>query len=379
MFGNRITLFKLFGFEIKIDVSWLILAVLITFTLARGFFPYYYKDLPPLTYWWMGLSGALGFFASIIFHEFWHSFVARRYGLPMKGITLFIFGGVAEMGDEPPNAKTEFMMAIAGPLSSVFLGFGFYGINMLIPRSDTLLPMRGVIGYLAYINLILAAFNLLPAFPLDGGRVFRSVLWKWTDNIRWATKVASWTGSAFGTVLMILGIFSVFQGSFIGGIWFFVIGMFVKNAAQMSYQQVLLRNVLEGKKIGYFTKANPVCIPPSISIEQFVEDYFYKYHFKMFPVVENTNLVGCINIAQVKNIPRNEWSQHTVRELANKCLPENTISPAADTLKALSLMKQTGNNKLMVVKDSKLIGIVTFKDILHYFSARMDLEEYSGK
>lgn len=379
MFGNRITLFKLFGFEVKIDISWLILAVLITFTLARGFFPHYYKGLPLLTYWWMGLSGALGFFASIIFHEFWHSFVARRYGLPMKGITLFIFGGVAEMGDEPPNAKTEFLMAIAGPLSSIFLGFGFFGINLLIPRSDPLLPMKGVIGYLAYINLILAAFNLLPAFPLDGGRILRSAIWKWTDNIRWATRVASWTGSFFGIALMILGILSIFQGNFIGGIWFFVIGMFVKNAAQISYQQVLLRNVLAGKKVGYFTKVDPVFVPPSISIEQFVEEYFYKYHFKMFPVVENTNIVGCINIAQVKDIPRNEWNQRTVRELAKKCLPENTISPEADTLKALSLMKQNGNTKLMVVEDRKLIGIVTLKDILQYFSARMDMEEYSGK
>lgn len=379
MFGNRITLFKLFGFEVKIDISWLILAVLITFTLARGFFPHYYKGLSLLTYWWMGLSGALGFFASIIFHEFWHSFVARRYGLPMKGITLFIFGGVAEMGDEPPNAKTEFLMAIAGPLSSIFLGFGFFGINLLIPRSDPLLPMKGVIGYLAYINLILAAFNLLPAFPLDGGRILRSAIWKWTDNIRRATRVASWTGSFFGIALMILGILSIFQGNFIGGIWFFVIGMFVKNAAQISYQQVLLRNVLAGKKVGYFTKVDPVFVPPSISIEQFVEEYFYKYHFKMFPVVENTNIVGCINIAQVKDIPRNEWNQRTVRELAKKCLPENTISPEADTLKALSLMKQNGNTKLMVVEDRKLIGIVTLKDILQYFSARMDMEEYSGK
>ncbi|WKZ18433.1 MAG: site-2 protease family protein [Candidatus Jettenia sp. CY-1] len=379
MFGNRITLFKLFGFEVKIDISWLILAVLITFTLARGFFPHYYKGLSLLTYWWMGLSGALGFFASIIFHEFWHSFIARRYGLPMKGITLFIFGGVAEMGDEPPNAKTEFLMAIAGPLSSIFLGFGFFGINLLIPKSDPLLPMKGVIGYLAYINLILAAFNLLPAFPLDGGRILRSAIWKWTDNIRWATRVASWTGSFFGIALMILGILSIFQGNFIGGIWFFVIGMFVKNAAQISYQQVLLRNVLAGKKVGYFAKVDPVFVPPSISIEQFVEEYFYKYHFKMFPVVENTNIVGCINIAQVKDIPRNEWNQRTVRELAKKCLPENTISPEADTLQALSLMKQNGNTKLMVVEDRKLIGIITLKDILQYFSARMDLEEYSGK
>jgi Zn-dependent protease/predicted transcriptional regulator len=378
MFGRRITLFKLFGFEVKIDISWLILAILVTFTLAQGFFPYYYRGLSLATYWWMGIFGALGLFGSIIFHEFWHSIIARKYGLPMKGITLFIFGGVAEMDDEPPNAKTEFLMSIAGPLSSVFLGFFFLGINMLIPGNG-IVPIRGVISYLSYINIILAIFNMLPAFPLDGGRVLRSALWRWKGNIRWATNIASWIGSAFGMTLMILGILSIFHGNFIGGIWFFVIGMFLRSTAQMSYQQVLLRNILQGKKVQHFTKSNPVSVPPSISIGQFVEDYFYKYHYKMFPVVENGELIGCIDINQVKHIPKSEWDQQAIKEHTRTCMPENTINPSTDALQALSRMRQTGNNRLMVIEGDKLIGIVTLNDILNYFSARMDLEEYTGK
>ncbi|MGQ3686011.1 MAG: site-2 protease family protein [Candidatus Loosdrechtia sp.] len=376
MFGRRITLFKLFGFEVKIDISWLILAVLVTFTLAQGFFPYYYRGLSLAAYWWMGIFGALGLFASIIFHEFWHSIIARKYGLPMKGITLFIFGGVAEMDDEPPNAKTEFLMSIAGPLSSVFLGFLFFGIKLLIPADGILVPIRAVISYLSYINLILAAFNMLPAFPLDGGRVLRSVLWKLKNNIRWATNIASWTGSAFGVTLMVLGILSIFHGNFIGGIWFFIIGMFLRSTAQMSYQQVLLRNILHGKKVRHFTKSNPVSVPPSLSIEQFVEDYFYKYHYKMFPVVENGDLIGCIDINQVKNVPRNEWGLQLIKEHIGICRPDNTIDPSADALKALSRMRQTGNNRLIVIENGKLVGIITLKDILNYFSARMDLDEY---
>lgn len=379
MFGRQMKLFKLFGFEVKIDISWLIIAFLIVFTLARGFFPYYYRDLPAITYWWMGITGALGFFLSIIFHEFWHSLIARKYGLPMRGITLFIFGGVAEMEDEPPNAKTEFLMAIAGPLSSVFLGFAFLGIKMLIPAIPPLMPTRGVIGYLSYINLILAAFNMLPAFPLDGGRVFRSALWSWTKNIRKATRIASGVGSGFGIALMILGIIGIFQGNFIGGIWFFVIGMFLKGAAQVSYQQILLRNILQGKRIEYFMKTDPIFVPPSISIEQFIEDYFYKYHFKMFPVLEDGYLLGCVDVTQVKGVPRDEWNQHIVKEVIQKCMPQNTINPTTDALKALSLMRRTGNNRLMVIDDGRLIGVVTYKDILQYFSARMDLEEYARK
>ncbi|MCF6158256.1 MAG: site-2 protease family protein [wastewater metagenome] len=379
MFGSRYKLFKLFGFEVRIDTSWLIIAFLLIFTLARGFFPYYYRGLPGITYWWMGVVGALGFFGSIIFHEFWHSFVARRYGMPMKGITLFIFGGVAEMEDEPPNAKTEFLMSIAGPLSSVFLGFAFFGVKMLIPATASLIPARGIVSYLSYINLILAAFNMLPAFPLDGGRVFRSAVWGFTDNIRKATKIASWIGSGFGITLMILGILGIFQGNFIGGIWFFAIGMFLKSAAQMSYQQVLLRNVLEGKKVGYFMNTNPITVPPSISIEQFVEDYFYKFHFKMFPVVEDGHLLGCVTISHVKDIPRNEWNQHVVKEVVQKCMPNNTVKSSTDSLKALSLMRNTGNNRLMVIDGGTLSGVVTYKDILQYFSARMDLEDYVKK
>lgn len=379
MFGRRFRLFNLFGFEVKIDTSWLIIAFLITITLARGLFPYYFKGLHPAMYWWMGIAGALGFFASIIFHEFWHSFIARKYGLPMKGITLFVFGGVAEMDDEPPNAKTEFFMAIAGPLSSVFLGFAFLGVNMLIPKGGPLVPVRGVVGYLSYINLILAAFNMFPAFPLDGGRVFRSALWKWSGNIRWATKISSWVGSGFGIFLMVFGILGIFQGNFIGGIWFFMIGMFLKGAAQLSYQQVILRNILEGKKVRYFMRTDPVIVSPSLPIEQFVEEFFYKYHYKMFPVQENGHLLGCIEVGKVKDIPRNEWDLHTVGEYTQKCMPQNTVDPSTDALKALSLMRRTGNNRLMVVSDGSLMGVVTYKDILQYFTARMDLEEYTHK
>ena len=179
MFGKRITLFKLFGFSVRIDISWLIIVILITWSLALGLFPHYYKDLSKTTYWLMGATGALGLFVSIIFHELCHSLVARRYGLPIKGITLFIFGGVAEMEEAPPSAKAEFMMAIAGPISSVLLGVVLYGILTLGKGSGWPDPVNGVIGYLAAINCILAGFNLLPAFPLDGGRMLRSALWGW--------------------------------------------------------------------------------------------------------------------------------------------------------------------------------------------------------
>ncbi len=191
MFGKRITLFRLLGFEVRVDASWVVIALIVTWTLASGIFPHQYADLPVATYWWMGAAGMVGLFASIVFHELSHSLVARRHGIEIKGITLFIFGGVAEMEDEPPDPKSEFAMAIAGPIASYGLCAALYGTTAIGIALDWPVPMVAVFRYVAYMNGILATFNLVPAFPLDGGRVLRSILWAWKSNIRWATRTGS--------------------------------------------------------------------------------------------------------------------------------------------------------------------------------------------
>ena len=241
MFGKPIKLFHLLGFEVRVDLSWIIIAALVVWSLSIGLFPYHYRGLPTRTYWLMGVAGALGLFFSIVFHEFSHSIIARRYGVPMKGITLFIFGGVAEMGEEPSSAKAEFMMAVVGPLSSVCIGLVFFGVSSLGLEWGWAKPVTGVVGYLAYMNGMLAGFNLLPAFPLDGGRMLRSILWGLKRNLRWATRISSGIGSGFGIFLILLGFFQFFKGNFVGGMWWFLIGMFLRNAARSSYQQLLLR------------------------------------------------------------------------------------------------------------------------------------------
>ncbi|MGA1796532.1 MAG: site-2 protease family protein [bacterium] len=375
MFGKKIRLFNLFGFEVGIDLSWIILACLITWTLAEWVFPHYYKGLSPTIYLIMGIAGALGLFASIIFHELLHSLVARRFGLPMKGITLFIFGGVAEMVEEPPSPRAELMMAIAGPLSSICLGLVCLGILFWGRLKGWPIYLNGVISYLAYINLILAAFNLLPAFPLDGGRVLRAILWGWKDNLRWATHTASQIGTAFSFLFMILGVLFVFTGDFIDGIWWFLIGMFLRNASQASYIQVLIRKALEGEKVRRFMNDHPVTVPPSISVDDLVNNYIYRHHFKMFPVEENGRLIGCVTLSQVKEIPEEERSRHTVRELVKGCSSENSISPDEDAIKALTLMSRSRSSRLMVVDDERLVGIISLKDMTKLLSLKMDLGE----
>ena len=375
MFGKRIKLFRLFGFEVRIDLSWIIIAVLVAWSLAVGFFPFRYKNLSAQTYWAMGVVGAIGFFLSVIFHEIFHSLVARKFGIPMKGITLFIFGGVSEMGEEPPNAKAEFLVAIVGPLSSMVIGLACYGIHILGIRGGWPVAINGVVQYLAYINSLLAAFNLLPAFPLDGGRMLRAGLWALKKNLRWATRIASGIGSGFALLLMLFGGFQFFfTGNLIGGIWSFLIGVFLQGASRMSYQQILIRKALEGEQVRRFMKTDPLTVPPSVSVRQLVEDYIYKYHFKMFPVIEGSDkLIGCVTTKQLEGVPREEWGLKTVRELATQCSPENTIEPQADAIKALSLMARTGSSRLIVVEGNRMVGVITLKDMLKFLSLKLEL------
>lgn len=374
MFGKRITLFRLFGFAIRIDLSWLIIALLISWTLAKDMFPRYYEGFQTSVYWLMGISGALGLFIAIIFHELSHSLVARKFGLAMKGITLFIFGGVAEMSDEPPSPKAEFFMAIAGPISSIVLGLALFGIRIAGDGLGWSKPVLGVFSYLAMINLILAGFNLLPAFPLDGGRVLRSVLWGIKDNIRWATRIASSIGNVFGIALIFWGALSVFMGNLIGGIWWVLIGMFMRGASQMSYQQLVTRRALEGEKVKRFMISDPITVFPSVSVEDLVEEYIYKFHFKMFPVVEAGKLLGCVTANQVRAIPREDWSKHDIRGLMKSCTKENTIGPDEDAMKALSLMNNAKVSRLMVVEGDRLLGVIALKDMLEFLSLKVDLE-----
>lgn len=374
MFGKSYKLFRLLGFDVHMDLSWVFIAVLFAWTLAVGVFPVYFKGLAASTYWMMGAIGVVGLFVSIIFHELSHSLVARRFGLQIRGITLFFFGGVAHMEDEAPSAKAEFLTAIAGPASSLVLALVFYLSHMAGVAAGFPLFVLGVLGYLASINVILAVFNMVPAFPLDGGRVLRSALWRWKKDLRWATRVASGVGQAFAYLLIGLGVFDLINGSLINGIWWILIGLFLRHAAQSSYQQLQTRRALEGEHVSRFMNSVPVTAPSGISVAQFVNDYIYRHHHKTFPVVDNGDLLGCVSTKQIKEIPRQEWDHHLVREVTVPCTSDNTITPDADAMHAISTMYRTNTSRLLVAEGGRLLGIVALKDMLDFLSLKMDLE-----
>lgn len=374
MFTRRFTLFRLLGFEVKLDLTWLLLAFLVTWSLALGLFPVIAPGLAPATYWWMGVAGALGLLFSIVFHEFSHALVARRYGLPIHGITLFIFGGVAEMQDEPREARTEFLMAVAGPIASLVLAFVFYQIY-LAALGHTTAVFAGITYYLGVINLVLAVFNLVPGFPLDGGRMLRAALWGWKGNFRWATRVASQIGAGFGMLLIFLGVFFFVSGNFVGGMWWFLIGLFLRSAAGMSYQQMLVRETIKGERVRRFMNTDPITVAPDVSLQALVENYVYRYHHKMYPVVQDGRALGLIGTDQVKAAPRASWETRTVGQVMERTTPENTVSPDCDTLEAWSRMSRKGKSRLLVVENGRLVGLLSLRDLMQFLSLKFDLEQ----
>jgi Zn-dependent protease len=374
MFGRSFRIFQAFGFPIRVDASWIFLAILITWSLAGGVFPQLYAGLPAVTYWLMGIVGAAGLFASIVVHELAHAVVARRFGMHIRGITLFIFGGVAELQDEPPNPRAEFMVAIAGPIASILIAAALGAITAAVAPFAGWPPLFGVLGYLATINAILVVFNLIPAFPLDGGRVLRSALWKWKGDLQRATRISSEIGSGFGIVLIVIGIVSIVGGEFIGGFWWILIGMFLRSAAQMSYQQVLVRRALSGEPVWRFMHRDPHTVPPDVTLSEFVDDYVYRYHHKLFPVTSNGHLYGCVSTRQIREVPREQWPEKRIDDVLQPCTPENTISPNEDAVTALGRLHKTGSSRLIVVDHGQLVGILSLKDLLRFLSLKIELD-----
>jgi Zn-dependent protease/CBS domain-containing protein len=373
MFWKRFHLMTLLGFPIQIDVSWFVIAALLTWSLATQLFPSLLPGMSIPTYWVMGGAGAFGLFGSVLLHELGHAVVARMFALQIRRIVLFIFGGVAEMADEPPHARAEFFVAIGGPLVSVALVGVFLAAQLAVRILDGAHAIVIVFGYLAAINGLVVAFNMIPAFPLDGGRVLRSILWAWKDDLRWATWITSRIGAGFGILLMAAGVLSLVTGDAFGGLWWGMIGLFLFNAARLSYQQVLLRRALEGEPLERFITYDPVTVTPSATLAELVESLIYRHHHKMYPVVEGERLLGCVTTREIAEIPREEWPFRRVGEIARPCAPDNTISRQADAMEALTRMNRARSSRLMVVEGERLVGIVALKDMLRFLSLKLEL------
>jgi Zn-dependent protease/CBS domain-containing protein len=351
---------SIMGIPIRVHFSWLIVFGLLTWLLSSRYFPQVTPDLPFVSYWISGALAALLLFASVAFHELAHSYVAKKYKLSIESITLFIFGGVAQLKGDPPHPKAEFWIAIAGPFSS-FLLAAFFLILMI----NTTGGVKALFAYLAQINLILGVFNLIPGFPMDGGRVLRAAIWGKKKDYFFATQKASSIGRGIALFFIFFGLFSIFTGG-PGGIWLMFVGWFLYSAAQASYQQATLQETLSGIKVKDIMVKEMQSIDPSISLDRAVNEYFLRYGYGGFPVIDNGKFLGILTLKEVKNVPREDWGRVNVSAIFVPHDKKWEVSTNDDVIKALELMIKEDKGRIAVTEKDKIIGLITRNGIAQY-------------
>ncbi|MBU4527367.1 MAG: site-2 protease family protein [Hoeflea sp.] len=373
MFKNAVQLFEIFGFKLKVDPSWLLIATLIVWSLSTSYFPGVLPGRTSTIYTVLGIIAMLGMFASLILHELAHSVVARSYGLKVGGITLFIFGGVAELEEEPHDPKSEFQIAIAGPLMSLFLAGLFYGVSNLLAGGSEISPAGAVVGYLALINLVLAVFNLIPAFPLDGGRMLRAAIWRVTQDLLRATMISSRIGSAFALFLMLTGALALFAGGGIGGFWQILIGFFILNASNGSYQNLLVKTALRGKTASSLMSDLVHTIDAEASIADLVDTVMLRHGVSFVPVVSNDILIGYADTAGVRSVDRQDWATRNVAGIMIRRDPSNTVAPQMPLNEVFECLTSHPRRKLMVAQGQRLAGVISLSDLMHHLALEQEL------
>ncbi len=372
MFKSSIKLFKIFGIEIRLDYSWFIIFAL--FTYYFGFF-YFPSVLPELNKGLLALITIITvilFFTSVLIHEMSHSLVARKKGIPVERITLFLFGGMAQIEKEPETPFSEFIMAIVGPAASFVLAI-FFGIIWFFTRGFAL--VEEPVKYLAIINVVLGVFNILPGYPLDGGRVLRSIIWKTTGSLKRATFIASTAGRVLGFMIIAVGIFFIFVGNFLNGVWLAFIGWFLQSSAQTGYRQIVFETSIKGIKVGEVVNENIVDVTSDTTIQNLVDDYFMKYRFGRFPVVENLKsrkLVGVISIHDAKEVPREKWQYVKVGDVVKKISEKEKVDISMEVSEAIKRMIKNDLSHLVVMSGGKLKGMITKSDVMHFIEVRSE-------
>jgi len=377
MFKNAVTIFRVYGIDIRIDPSWLLIAGLIVWNLSSQYFPQLLLGQSQATYISLSVAAMLGFFASLLLHELAHSVVAISYGLKITGITLFVFGGVAGLESEPKDARSEFWIAIAGPaMSFVLAAFGYFVANVLtnMGGSD---PVIALFAYLGLANLVLAIFNMVPAFPMDGGRVLRAFLWYLKSDLEYATRIASRLGGVLGIAFMALGLFSVVSGAGIGGFWLIFIGFFVMGSSRGAYESQKVDRILLGHTVGQVMTRTPITVSLSPTITELVHDVILAQNVGFVPVVNGGDLLGYIDRKVLQRIDRNTWDQVTVGEVLIPLSRENSVPENFMVKDLIERMQTGGQKKFLVVRGRQLLGVISLADIISYISLEGELGQGS--
>lgn len=361
---------RLFGISIGAHYSWFLIFVLALWSLAVGYFPQQYPGWSRAAAWVAAAATAVLFFGSVLVHELGHSLVALRSGVPVNSITLFIFGGLAQLKREPPTPGAEFRIAIAGPLASLGLAVFFFALGRL-PLGET---VQATGAYLSRINLLLALFNMIPGFPLDGGRVLRSILWKWAGSYRRATRWASMIGQGVAFLFILWGVIMLFSGNLFNGIWIAFIGWFLNNAADSSYQSVRLKEILSSVQAGEVMSQNCPQVPPTLTLDRLVQDHILTSGRRCFFVSSGSGLLGMITLHQVKEVPRDRWPQVTVGMAMTPAAQLLSTPPDQNLWAVLQKIDESDVNQVPVIEAGNLLGVISRDHLLRYIRLRNELE-----
>jgi len=383
---NGLRIGRLFGINIYLDWSWLLIFLLVAWSLATQFALMHPAWGPELA-WSVAIAAALLFFASVLAHELAHSIVAQAQGIPVRNITLFLFGGVANIQQEPRSPRGEFLLAIVGPLTSLAIGgFCLLAVSLFAPLSAdaalnpglafaSLDPLTTLLLWLGSANIVLGIFNLLPGFPLDGGRVLRAILWGVTGNFRTATRWAAGVGQVlawlliFSGIAMIFGVEIPFFGTgLIGGLWLAFIGWFMSSAARQSYQQVVVHDMLEGVPAARLMRANVPAVSPGTSTSDLVHHYVMGTDERAFPVLDGDRLVGLVTLEDIRKVAREDWDTTSAAEIMTPADQLAVVQPQDDASAALDKLTERNVHQVPVISNGHLVGLVRSSDIMRWLN-----------
>ncbi len=373
--GSAFNLGKLFGIQLRLHYTWFIIFIFITVSLSWLHFPSLYPDWAPVTYWVIGIVTSLLFFASVVAHELAHSLVARTNGIPIKSITLFIFGGVAQMTREATRPGAEFKMAAAGPACSLTIGGLFFLFWLFTPGIAE--PIAVMVYWLFYINVALAMFNLIPGFPLDGGRVFRSILWQFTGNYRRSTRIATQVGQGVGYLFILGGILIVFLHPFgldwFSGLWIAFIGWFLQNAASASYRQAQWRETLLGFTASQVMTSDCPVVPSNITVSRLVQENVFASGCRFLLVADESKVEGILTLHNISNVSRQNWDVTQVKEIMTPLNRLKVAHPDQDALSILEQMDENDINQMPVVSGGRVIGLIARDNLIRFLRIRSEL------
>jgi Zn-dependent protease/CBS domain-containing protein len=372
---SAISLGRIFGIPIGLDYSWFLIFVLLTWSLASSYYPAEFGGWPVALYWVTGAATALLMFASVVLHELGHSLVALRYKIPVLNITLFIFGGVAQIGAEPPSAVAEFWIALAGPLVSFALALLF---TMLQPLVKAAAPLLALAQYLAYINGTLGLFNLIPGFPLDGGRVFRAIIWGASHSLHRATIVAANVGRFIAYLFILFGVWQMFTGNFANGLWIAFIGWFLESAAASQVRQQTVRDLLANHTVADAMRRDYTVVSPDTTLEQLVDEHILGSGRRSLVVLQEGKVAGLLTLTDIKKVPRSDWPSTTAGQVMVPAEQVKRIRPDGQLVDALAEMDRDGVNQLPVMVNDQIHGMLSRDDVISLLRTLNEFKKPQG-